>query len=391
VPAGARWRLRRALRRVAAARAAAEDAAASWEAAFFRPGSGPASLPEIEDKRRKAAHAYMAMRRAFASWPLYPRLSPVRYAIPDEEAVEARYDGGLRQPEVAYLPCEPLPAIEESRRMAGPAGDEYWLRFPSPVPAVGGLAWAHVVEPHGVRDPPSLVYGHGLYVELEMLDSVTDWMLELVRLGVRLVRLEAPWHNRRAVPGIHGGEPFLATLPLGALDCFAAEVRELAILIAWCRRSGASRVGVGGASLSALAGQLLASHARFWPARMRPDALWLATTVDRVGDLVFESSLAGAVGLPQALAQRGWTRERLARWHLLTDPLEEPALAARDIVMLLGQRDDVTPFAGGQALARRWRVPAENLFLFPQGHFSTELGLVHDPAPLRRLATVLKG
>ena len=58
--------------------------------------------------------------------------------------------------------------------------------------------------------------------------------------------------------------------------------------------------------------------------------------------------------------------------------------------MLLGRTDDVTPFADGRALAARWRVPAENLFLPRRGHFSAAVGLLHDPAPLRRLALRLQ-
>jgi len=268
----------------------------------------------------------------------------------------------------------------------GALGTEYWLRFASPGAAVGGVAWAHVYEPDGVRDPPSLVYGHGTAVELDSLDGVGDGIDEIVRQDVRLVRLEAPWHGRRRLPGRYGGEPFFATQPLGALDLFAAELREMATLVAWCRRRGAARVALGGISLGALACQLAACHARHWPAAARPDALFLATTGADVVGLVATSSLAHALGLPRALAAGGWTEAELARWRPLIDPLGEPAPLPADIVMLLGRTDDVTPFADGRALAARWRVPAENLFLPRRGHFSAAVGLLHDPAPLRRLA-----
>ncbi len=391
LPAGAEWPVTRALRHVSLTGAAAGATTRAWEAAFFAGRSpGTAALASAERKRRATAHAHMWARARFASWPLYPRLPPVRYAIADETALDERYADVLRRPESAYLPPALPPDIEASHRMAGAAGIEYWLRFPSPIPAVGGWAWAHVFEPEGARDPPSLVFAHGLCVELEMLDGVTDWMTELVRLGVRLVRLEAPWHSRRARPGSYGGEPFLATQPLGGLDFFGAEVREMALLVAWCRRDSAGRVAIGGTSLGALASQIAASHARFWPPAMRPDALLLITASDRVGDLVFSSSLARAIALGRVLARHGWTKARLARWHSLADPLDEPSLAPRDIVMLLGARDDVLPFARGRALAERWRVPEENLFIRPRGHFSVDLGLLVDPAPLRRLAALLQ-
>jgi hypothetical protein len=58
-------------------------------------------------------------------------------------------------------------------------------------------------------------------------------------------------------------------------------------------------------------------------------------------------------------------------------------------VMVLGRADNVTPFAGGLALARQWQVPTENLFLRRQGHFTVALGLWRDAAPLRRLVDLL--
>ena len=55
------------------------------------------------------------------------------------------------------------------------------------------------------------------------------------------------------------------------------------------------------------------------------------------------------------------------------------------MILVLGRRDTVTPFAEGAALARRWKVAPENLFLWRGGHFTTPLGLLRDPAPLERL------
>src|SRR5262249_62292167 len=62
----------------------------------------------------------------------------------------------------------------------------------------------------------------------------------------------------------------------------------------------------------------------------------------------------------------------------------------RDVIMVLGTADDVTPFHRGAALAKRWHIPPENLFLRPMGHFSAALDLIRDPAPLRRLAERLR-
>jgi hypothetical protein len=332
----------------------------------------------------------MKARLAFLPLILRTPVPAVRFAIPGPTEVEARYGAKLASPAQAFPPPDAARAIKASRRIHGRAGTEYWLRFASGDPAVGDTAWAHVFEPVGVPDPPSVVDAHGLGVELEMLEGVSDGATELARQGVRLVRHEAPWHNRRRLRGTYGGEPFLAAPPLSGLDFFAAELSELAALVAWCRRTSAGRVAIAGLSLGALATQLLAARCRRWPADCRPDAVFLATTTEDVSGLSFESSIARLVRLPQALAAAGWRASDFDRWRPLTDPEGDPALAPEDIVMVLGAADDVTPYERGRSLARRWRVPEENLFVRDLGHFSAALDLMRDPAPMRRLIERLR-
>jgi hypothetical protein len=379
--------VRRVLPRVALLRDAHDEVVRQWECAFFGAADVPAErLVAIECARREASDAFMRTRLAFLPLRLRGGLPAARFMIPDRAAVEDRHGARLAEIPAAYLPPEPLPAVQESRRVAGPRGIEYWLRFPSGDPAVGETAWAHVFEPEDIKDPPSLVYAHGLAVEAESFDGVVEDSPDIVKEGVRLVRIEAPWHNRRRAPGRYGGEPFMAAPPLAPLDLFAAEVRELAVLIAWCRQNSGARVAVGGTSLGALASQLVASHCRFWPAACRPDVLFLATTTDDVGSLSFDSSIARLIGVPAAIAAAGWTRAMFDRWRPLADPVGDPPLAHEDIIMILGRTDDVTPFSRGLALARRWHIPEQNLFLRPAGHFSAALDLVRDQAPLHRLA-----
>src|SRR3546814_13469562 len=109
----------------------------------------------------------------------------IRYAIPARELVEARFGALADWPERAYEMSIPAPKIERSRALAGVHGVEYWLRFTSPHKPMGDTVWAHVYEPHGVENPPSLVYGHGLGVEMEMLDGASEESLNLLRAGVR--------------------------------------------------------------------------------------------------------------------------------------------------------------------------------------------------------------
>jgi hypothetical protein len=392
LPNGVERGLVRTLGRVA--ELADENAAASrqWEQAFFgKQATPPERLAAAEKNRRRASDAFMKARLAFLPLRLRGVAMPaVRFAIPRPEQVEERHGERLANIAGSYLPPVPLPEIAESRRIAGAHATEYWLRFPSGDPAVGATAWAHVFEPVGVADPPSLIDAHGLAVEIESLDGVEDGVGDLVRMGVRVVRIEAPWHNRRRPPGWYGGEPFLSGPPSSALDLFSAEVRELAMLVAWCRTTSGARVAVGGTSLGALASQLVASHCRHWPAAYRPDAVFLGTTTEDVGGLSFDSSIAKLVGVPGVLRHAGWTPASFDRWRPLTDPLELPPLDPRDVIMVLGTADDVTPFHRGAALAKRWHIPPENLFLRPMGHFSAALDLIRDPAPLRRLAERLR-
>jgi hypothetical protein len=151
------------------------------------------------------------------------------------------------------------------------------------------------------------------------MEGAVEGSNDIISQGVRFIRLEAPWHSRRRLTGSYGGEPFLATPPLGALDLFSSEVREMAALIAWCRGNSSGRVAVGGTSLGALASQLVVTHCRHWPKVYRPDVAFLATTTQDVGSLSFDSSLA------QLCKCRGDRRRRLDaemfdRWRPLTIP-----------------------------------------------------------------------
>jgi predicted alpha/beta hydrolase family esterase len=60
------------------------------------------------------------------------------------------------------------------------------------------------------------------------------------------------------------------------------------------------------------------------------------------------------------------------------------------VVLLLGQKDRVTPFDGGLLLAERWGVPPQNLLQPRRGHFSATLGLTAFPEPLDRLQQVMQ-
>ena len=387
------WRLRRALARTQELARVHAGADAHWRDLFFADKAPPATdLVAAERARRRAAHDLMAARRFFLC--LRKKIPPVLWELPHPEemppAADLAGDGGtcIRSPSGA----QGLPAVEQSHWVSGPFGRQCWIRFASPgMP--GDTAWAQVYEPEGVSDPPTLISLHGICMESEhwseSMDSI-DIVPTLALKGLRVIRPEAPWHGRRRRPGTFGGEPAMGQGPLGFLRLFAAWGAEVPVYVDWARRQGSKRVAVGGVSLGALTSQLTAVAANDWPAELRPDALILVACSESLHDVAFQGSLAAAIGLPQKLQEKGWSVADIDRYLPLMEPRGNPAMAPEDIVMALGEADDLTPFAGGLALARRWGVPPANLFLRPQGHFTVAFDLARRPQPLDRLIDILK-
>lgn len=361
-----------------------ERAAAAWEEAFFGPSRpAPAELASIEETRLSRAHAAMAARAAFVPFHLARRLPPLRWEIASPAVVEARHGHRFADP----FPAPREASIEHSHAMPGPAESVHWLRFPSG----DDTAWARVTTPSAVRDPPTLVFLHGIAMETEFWRGDGRLMLRgLVESGVRLVLPEGPWHGRRRKPGWFGGEPAMAQGVLGMLDLFERWIAEIAQLVAWARSTSRGRVAIGGVSLGALTSQLAAVAAARWPELMRPDALFLVATSGDVIDAALEGRMGRALGAPAQLAAAGWTQPLIERWRPLLDPVGAPALDPERIVIALGAEDVVTPFKGGTALASRWGVPRRNVFVRPQGHFSVALGLGRRADPLCRLVEMLR-
>jgi hypothetical protein len=117
----------------------------------------------------------------------------------------------------------------------------------------------------------------------------------------------------------------------------------------------------------------------------------LLTTTDRISSLALDSALAAVAGLDTASAASGWTPAGFLPLAKVVDAGAPPPLDPARIVLMLGERDTVTPIDGGRRLAANWRVPPENLFRRDQGHFSAAFGLGADPAPFRRIAEILVG
>jgi len=357
----------------------------AWEAVFF--GSEPAGLDQLiaaEEARHRAAHNLMAARQSFI-W-IRRRLPAARWEIAQADELEARHAARLAGPESAF-PAPQIPQVEVSRRIAGPHGRDHWLRFRSPV--MGDWAWARVTEPEGADAMPSVIYLHGIGMEADMWRGMAGPVGRLSAAGIRVISPEAPWHGRRRLPGYYGGEPAIGRGPLGLIELFEAAVAEVAVLIDWARETSGGAVAIGGVSLGALTAQRAASASRLWPAGLRPEALLLVATSGDLLALAERGSLVCRLGLDRRLTAAGWDTEALTRWLPLLEPEPEPPLPPERMVMVLGSHDDLTPFAGGLALARDWGLPEANLVVRRQGHFSASLGLLNELGPLDRFAALL--
>jgi pimeloyl-ACP methyl ester carboxylesterase len=369
--------------------------AAAWERMFFGPHEPPAGqLVAAERSRESAAHTFMAARRAFLPQHLRRPFPAVKWMPLTEREVEQRHGDRLHEPARAF-PAPPIPAMTLSHRVPSLDGFVRWLRFPVEVAGAPDTAWARVIEPGTAAgsagtDAPTLIFLHGVGVETEFWKAELGRVDSLASAGIRVVRPEAPFHGRRRRDGWFGGEPVLAYGLLGMLDLFLAWVGEVARLVAWARATSRGPVAVGGVSLGALTSQLVAAVAAQWPAPMRPDALLLVGTTGDVVDAAMTGGLGRALGVAERLASQSWTAASLRRWAPLLEPRAAPVMSPESIVMVIGTSDSVTPFDGGVALARRWNLPEENLFLRRQGHFSVALGLEHDAAPLDRLVGILR-
>lgn len=386
--------LAQAIRAVNERRIRYERAAREWEEAFFADRmAGADRLAALERGRSRAAFWLTAQRLRFAAMRLGRAVPPVRFEVGDPRSAAQQFDPAMTEVWRHYRPPATLPEVAVSRRIpgvfGGVAGEDCWLRFRSPSPHFDEHAWARVHEPRGVVNPPTLIFGNGIFIEFDHYGRISGDVQVLVRRGLRVVEIESPWHGRRRRAGTYGGEPFFATAPLGPVALFTAQAQELAVIVDWCRQTSRGAVALGGASMGALATALAATHSPHWPARLRPDALALLTAADDIAELAFESTLASRVGLPQALRAAGWTAADVDRWRPLTALAERAPLPPERVVMVLGEGDTVLPFDMGRRLAERWRIPGANLFIGRGGHFATQMGVAWDQRPLARLMEIL--
>jgi hypothetical protein len=232
--------------------------------------------------------------------------------------------------------------------------------------------------------------GHGICVEFDHWHGLLDESPRLLAEGIRVIRPEAPWHGRRRPTGWYGGERTIAMFPTGMVDHFIAALREWAVLADWARRTSAGPLGFGGTSLGALTAQLAGSVTHAWPRPMQPDALYFITHSGSMSQTALSGVPASLFGDPRDAFRAGWTQGTAAKILALGDPKRPPVVPPERIVSVLGSRDVITPFDGGETIDWRWNVPDDNVFVSRNGHFTIPMRLTRDPQPTRRFAEVLR-
>jgi len=389
-----RDRIVEALSRFERSRVEAAALDAAWRQAFFPAhdsGAQAAPMAErvaLEEMRLRSANRHHAMRRQFR-FMLRAGPPSIRHQVPAPADVAAIYDAALQDARPLFAPPEIMPEVEQSRPVLTAEGQDFWLRFVSPSPRLADQVYARVYEPRGVRNPPTLILGHGVCMEFDHWTLLIDEAIHLCRLGVRVIRPEAPWHGRRRPRGFYGGERMIAAFPAGSLDLFTGAVREWSVLADWARRTSSGPLAFGGSSLGALTAQLAASRAREWPEALRPDALLLITHCAQVSEAAMESELTHMWDSSEMFEAGGWTADAVARYLKLLDPGDDLAVRPEKIVTVLGKRDGITPFASGANLLDRWGVPEANRFIWDRGHFSVPTTLLYNREPLHRFRAIL--
>lgn len=374
-----------------AARATAAAVDGAWQTSFFGDESRtPEELVAIETARRDRHHSLNVMRRSFRFLLKHP-IPIVHSDPPGPDEVAAIYGPALTDRRPFFAAPDPMPEIEVSRRVPGAVGTDYWIRFQSPSAALGDTVYARVSEPEGVKNPPTLIFGHGICVEFDLWHGLVDEVDMLCRMGIRVIRPEAPWHGRRRPPGRFSGEMIVGTAPFGALHAFTGAVREWAVLIDWARRTGTGPVAVGGSSLGAQMSMLCADVSRHWPERYRPEAMLLLTHAGNQQDALLKGVLARVWKSREAMMARGWSFETSGQYLPILDPAWDvpPVMPPQNIVSVLGRYDHVTPFDSGLGLLDAWNVPEPNRFIWRRGHFSVPMTMIRNTRPLHRFVDIM--
>ena len=365
----------------------------TWRTAFFSDGGktldhSAAQLKNLERLRLDHRSHYNATRFRFWHHRKDVRVSVAnKFPTPDEvQMVYGEADDAWQE---NFLAPETFPAVTQSKAIMVNKVNSYWIRFQSPSARLNDMVYARVIEPIGVENPPTLIFGHGIGVEFDHWRNLIDFVDFFPKLGIRVIRPEAPWHGRRVPDGFYGGEYFLSSAPMGAFDFFTAQFKEWLVLIDWARQRSTAPVAIGGSSLGAQCAQSMAIRANALPDRLQADAMILLTHCAHIWEVALDGALADIWGLHGPLQKLGWSRDIMEQWLARLDPKGAPNMSPENIISVIGRADKVTPYKSGRRLQQLWQLPAENTFEWPSGHFSVPIRMVRHREPITQFKKII--
>ncbi|HFB54709.1 MAG TPA: hypothetical protein ENJ46_02200 [Hellea balneolensis] len=360
-----------------------------WNTYFFGPEDvAPERLPIVEDMRLDNRTAYNTTRKLFRPLKRLVQTS-VQVSPPTPEEVTKRYGRDGHKLDALFALPNTLPKVDVSRSIPTEYGRDYWIRFASSSIEMNDIVTARVFEPQDATHPPTLIFGHGICVEADHYHQLLDEITDLVKMGIRVIKPEAPWHGRRVLPGHYGGEQLLSAIPLSMIEFMAAQHKDWASMIQWSRETSTGAIAIGGSSLGAQTAKLIAAKARDWPEHLRPDALFIVAHCAELAETALDSSLSDIWNIGRAMKDQGWTHALEKDWLEKLDATHPPCMSGDNIISITGLRDTVTPARSAAQQLDTWSVPDANRFVYQRGHFSIPLGIIHDIAPLQKLADIL--
>lgn len=361
----------------------------AWDQAFFDQDVADQKALEAADKERlSAARRLHSFRTRFAG-QRSGLISSVHHDFHSIEQLTDWYPQDAAEFEALFVPDATQANVQRSVSIEAGGHRKYWIRFNSPSKFMNDVCHARVMEPTGVENPATLVFGHGFGVDFDLWNSKIDFVDDLVGQGIRVIRPEAAWHGRRTPDGYYGGERLISGTPRTFIEFFIAQHLEWAVLIDWARSTGSGIVAVGGSSLGAQTAQMYSVRSATWDKRFRPDAALLLAHCSRTSEVALDGKLADVWGLHEPMSQLGWTHETIETWLRRVDPIGSSGLSGHRVVSVLGRSDEVTPFLSGCTLQNDWNIPQDNRFHWPTGHFGMPMRLLRDAAPINRFLEVL--
>jgi hypothetical protein len=226
-------------------------------------------------------------------------------------------------------------------------------------------ATAHI-GPAG-ESAPVVVVLHGYAVPFTWFDR---WLAYRMRQrGVHTVRLELPFHVRRAVPGRHSGEHFFSLDPAYTRAVIRQCVEDTVAVTSWAQREVTPDVRLLGTSLGGLVALLVSA--------LTPVDRTLAVAPFCEPPVTFTEQRSGAMRTYTSMlgeAAGYWGRDRESAREALSEALApivprrlRPVTPPERITVVASQGDRIVGTPPMEDLVAAWGTP---VWRYPHGHIA---------------------